>query len=41
MRRGRPPRPAASQDEAETDDALLALTHPAGWGIEQPTMDWP
>ncbi len=24
-----------------TTDALLALTHPAGWGVEQPTMDWP
>ncbi len=25
----------------ETTDELLAMTHPAGWGTEQPTMDWP
>ena len=27
--------------ETRRHDALLALTHPAGWGVEQPTMDWP
>ncbi len=24
----------------ESDEPLLALTHPAGWGVVQPTMDW-
>ncbi len=32
---------SASAEAVESDDALLALTHPAGWGVTQPTMDWP
>ncbi|MCW2847608.1 MAG: fabF [Marmoricola sp.] len=32
---------AASTSEDESDDALLALTHPAGYSVAQPTMDWP
>ncbi len=24
----------------QTDEPLLALTYPAGWGVVQPTMDW-
>ena len=39
-RRGRTPRPRPTTED-ESDDALLALTHPAGWGKTQPTMDWP
>ncbi len=31
---------AAATDEPETD-TLVALTHPAGWGTAQPTMEWP
>ncbi|MEO7070138.1 MAG: beta-ketoacyl synthase N-terminal-like domain-containing protein, partial [Nostocoides sp.] len=27
--------------EADTQDALIALTHPAGYAVSQPTMDWP
>ncbi|GAB3663875.1 type I polyketide synthase [Nocardioides korecus] len=33
-------RAARSADETEADEPLLALTHPAGWGVSQPTMDW-
>ncbi len=29
------------QARLETTETLLAMTHPAGWGTEQPTMDWP
>jgi fatty acid synthase len=32
---------AATTEDAESDDALLALTHPAGWGTTQATMAWP
>ncbi|MCW2760621.1 MAG: putative fatty acid synthase, partial [Marmoricola sp.] len=32
---------AASTDDDAQDEALLALTHPAGYGTSQPTMDWP
>ncbi len=31
----------AGRADSVSDDALLAMTHPAGWGTEQPTMDWP
>ena len=30
----------ASSTDDEGDEPLLALTHPAGWGVTQPTMDW-
>ncbi len=34
---------AATAEESGdgSTEALLALTHPAGWGTTQPTMDWP
>lgn len=32
---------AAMEPDDESDEPLLALTHPAGWAITQPTMDWP
>ena len=32
---------AAVETDEDSDGALLALTHPAGWGTTQPTMDWP
>jgi fatty acid synthase len=34
-------RAESSSDDDESDDALLALTHPAGYRVGQPTMDWP
>jgi fatty acid synthase len=32
---------AAAETEDDSEEALLALTHPAGYGTVQPTMDWP
>ncbi|MCW2836162.1 MAG: 3-oxoacyl-ACP synthase, partial [Marmoricola sp.] len=32
---------AAAEAEDGSDDTLLALTHPAGYGTVQPTMAWP
>ena len=29
-----------ADDAAESDDQLLALTHPAGWRLSQPTQPW-
>ena len=31
---------SASTEDDETEDVLLAMTHPAGWGTTQATMDW-
>ncbi len=32
---------AASTEDQDEDEALFALTHPAGYAVSQPTMDWP
>ena len=40
-REARETQPTSAEPVETDDDALLALTHPAGWGTTQPTMDWP